>query len=128
MKRKILISIFLVIITLFATVSPAFAATGGNICDVDGNGKIIAEDARLALRFAVWLDAPTTAQRSRADADGDGAITASDARWILRIAVDLDTPLSAALYGYAHQFHEKTFTEMHSRLTLLEGVLNSINN
>ena len=128
MKRKILISILLVLVSLFATVSPAFAAAGNGICDVDGNGKITAEDARLALRFAVWLDAPTTAQRSRADADGDGTITASDARWILRIAVDLDTPFSAALYGYAHQFNEKTFTEMHSRLTLLEGVLNSVNN
>ena len=128
MKRKILISFLLVIAAAVSCVTPAFAVKNvNNICDVNGNGAITAEDARLALRYAVHAEGPTTAQRTRADADGDGSITAADARWILRIAVKLDTPYSAVLNGYAHQYHEKTFTEIHTRVNLLEGVLNSVN-
>ena len=61
-----------------------------NIGDVDGNGKIDATDARLALRAAVGLESLSDAQKKIADADNDGQITASDARMILRAAVGLE--------------------------------------
>ena len=60
--------------------------------DADGDGKISAADARLALRAAVELDPAIrgTAPFLAKDADGDGTVTAADARSILRAAVGLE--------------------------------------
>ena len=54
---------------------------------MDGDGKVTAEDARLALRAAVGLENLTEAQKKAADTDGDGSITAADARDILKRSV-----------------------------------------
>ena len=61
--------------------------------DVDGDGKITASDARLALRRAVDLEtyAEGSPEFLACDIDRDGNVTASDARIILRIAVDLES-------------------------------------
>ncbi len=58
--------------------------------DLDGNGQITAEDARLALRFAVGLDTATQAQRRAAGVAAANDFTAEIARTILRRAVGLD--------------------------------------
>ena len=66
------------------TVMPALA-------DVDGNGKIEAEDARRALRLSVHLDLDTPPEKVHAaDVDGDGKVTSADARTILRLVVELE--------------------------------------
>ena len=59
--------------------------------DVNGDGKINASDARLALRISAQIDIPTADQFTAADTDGNGKITASDARKILRVAAQLDS-------------------------------------
>ena len=60
--------------------------------DADGDGKVTASDARLALRRSVDLE--TFEKGSEAftacDVDGDGKVTAADARLILRAAVGLE--------------------------------------
>ena len=66
------------------------AVTAENIGDVDGDGKVTASDARLALRAAVGLETFDAETTDVADADRDGKITASDARLILRAAVGLE--------------------------------------
>ncbi|MCD7775625.1 MAG: leucine-rich repeat protein, partial [Clostridiales bacterium] len=58
--------------------------------DVDGNGKITAADARLALRMAAQLDTLEGVYAVAADFDADTAIKPSDARSILRVAAKLD--------------------------------------
>ena len=60
--------------------------------DVDGDDKVTASDARLALRRAVELEdyAPGTREYLACDVDHDGKVTASDARLILRAAVGLE--------------------------------------
>ena len=61
--------------------------------DVDGNGKIEAADARLALRASVGLEpdiTPDTDAWLACDVDGDGAVTSADARLILRASVGLE--------------------------------------
>ena len=60
--------------------------------DIDGNGKLSAADARLALRASVGLEKYTAGSRefTATDADGDGRISAADARLILRAAVKLE--------------------------------------
>lgn len=58
--------------------------------DLDGNGKITAADARMALRIAARLDTATDDQLKAGDLDGNGKISSSEARAILRVAARLD--------------------------------------
>ena len=58
--------------------------------DVDGDGKVTAEEARLALRAALGLEILTEDQLKAADFDKDGEITAADARLILRESLGLE--------------------------------------
>ena len=60
--------------------------------DNDGDGRITASDARLALRCAVGLETfePGSAQFIASNVDDDDKITAADARLILRAAVGLE--------------------------------------
>lgn len=74
--------------TLFA--AGAGAAMRG---DVNKDGVVKAEDARLALRRSVSLETylPGSSQFIAADMDGDGAVSAADARAVLRSSVGLPT-------------------------------------
>ena len=60
--------------------------------DVDGDGKIAPEDARLALRASVKLEkfAKGSAAALAADYDRNGEISSEDARLILRKSVGLE--------------------------------------
>lgn len=90
MRKKILLSLLLAVITLLSVVSPALAATR-MLGDIDLNGKVEAADARSALRYAVGLDTPSAVQQYRADFDRDGSVTPADARLILRASVGLES-------------------------------------
>ena len=61
--------------------------------DVDGDGEIKAQDARLALRAAVNLEnfEKSSPEFLAADATKDGVIKSDDARLILRVAVKLES-------------------------------------
>ena len=108
MKRKAILSLLLAGICVLSAL-PVHAAVAG---DVDGDGSVTSADARMILRFAVLLEAPTTSQRKLADLDGDGRITAADARFALRRAVGLDFDFESLLYSYAHQFDRRTADEL----------------
>lgn len=69
---------------------PKNVAKAGKVGDVNGDGYIKADDARLVLRFSVNLEALSLEQQVTADINGDGKITAWDARCILRMSVGLD--------------------------------------
>ena len=56
--------------------------------DVNGDGLVSAEDARLALRAAVGLEKLNDTQKKAADMNNDGEVTAEDARDILNKAVE----------------------------------------
>ena len=58
--------------------------------DVNGDGKVTPEDARLALRGAVGLIRFTNDAYRAADANRDDGITPADARLILRASVGLE--------------------------------------
>ena len=58
--------------------------------DVDGNGRVTAADARLALRAAARLEELTAAQLRAADYDRSDKLTSADARYILRVAAKRD--------------------------------------
>ena len=57
--------------------------------DCDGDGKILASDARFALRASVGLETAEDEVFSATDANHDLLLTAADARLILRVAVGL---------------------------------------
>ena len=61
--------------------------------DLDGNGKVTAEDARIALRIAARLQNATKYQMQVGDLNKDGKITAGEARLILRFVAKLDAGL-----------------------------------
>ncbi len=58
--------------------------------DVNGDGKVNAADARLALRISAKIDVADEKTFKAADFNKDGVITALDARAILRKAAMLD--------------------------------------
>ncbi len=86
---KKILAIMLVLLTLVPYVLPASAAER-MLGDVDGDGKIAATDARLALRASVNLENLSDVAKKAADANKDGNIVAADARLILRASVDLE--------------------------------------
>ncbi len=88
MKKLIALALALSLVALCLT--PVFAARVPG--DADGDGKVTASDARIALRIAVELEniAPGSEAYKAANVDGDGKVTASDARLILRAAVGLE--------------------------------------
>ena len=92
------ISIILVFILLAATLLVPVSANARG--DVNGNGRVEAADARLALRIAVGMEsyAAGTPQFAAADVNGNGKVEAADARVILRAAVGLET-LNGASQG-----------------------------
>lgn len=73
----------LVLLAAGMTVSASALAFG----DVDGDGQLLAADARLTLRASVNLTVLSAAQKKAADADADGLISAADARSLLRLCV-----------------------------------------
>lgn len=86
---KALCALLAALMLLSLSAVPAFASIPG---DVDGNGKVAAADARIALRAAVKLETLTPGSEAftAAELTGDGKVTAADARKILRIAVKLE--------------------------------------
>ena len=57
--------------------------------DIDYDGRVTPEDARLTLRISVWLENPDDYDLEYADMDGDRSITPADARTVLRLSVGL---------------------------------------
>ena len=59
--------------------------------DANGDGKVLVNDAVLALQFAVGLKTPTAGQLKACDLNGDGKIGINEATLILQAAVGLRT-------------------------------------
>jgi len=78
-----------------ATTLDATFTLGGKPGDINGDGKVTAADATVALRIAVKLVEPTPEQVLAADVypkgAPDGKVTVSDVTLILRTALGLDT-------------------------------------
>lgn len=59
--------------------------------DLDGDGKVLASDARIVLRASANLVKLTDAQKKAADVNADGKVLADDARQILRFSAKLQS-------------------------------------
>ncbi len=85
---KKLISVFLACIFLLSFASAAFAAADRK-GDVNLDGGVTTEDARLALRQAIGLENLSARQLEAARVTGKRTVTTADARIILRMAIQL---------------------------------------
>ncbi|MBE6811523.1 MAG: hypothetical protein E7523_01440 [Ruminococcaceae bacterium] len=65
------------------------ASTSSRLGDVDNDGWVTAGDARLCLRFAVYLEDLDAESAYAANVDGDEYVSSGDAREILRFSVGL---------------------------------------
>ncbi|MBR0510278.1 MAG: hypothetical protein IJJ85_09180 [Clostridia bacterium] len=95
LKQRIIKSISILLgaaLALSLTVFPSFAAV--IFGDANGDGAVMADDARIILRASVGLDTPTADKRTM-DVDGNGEIGAEDARLVLRYSVGLETVFPA---------------------------------
>ena len=88
--KRALYILLAITILVFLVILFASAETTSSIGDINGDGKISAADARLALRASVGLEKLTDAQFKSADVNNDNKVTASDARTILRVSVGLE--------------------------------------
>lgn len=90
-KTKRLIAIVLAFTMIFlSSVIYSSAATAYKTGDLTLDGKVAADDARLALRYSVNLEYYSQAHLKIGDVNYDEKLTASDARDILRVSVGLD--------------------------------------
>ncbi len=65
--------------------------------DLNNDGKVTAEDARIALRIAAKLENASAYQMKVGDLNKDGKISAMEARYILRFAAKLDAVLQGVI-------------------------------
>ncbi|MCR5042462.1 MAG: dockerin type I repeat-containing protein [Clostridia bacterium] len=79
----------LVFAVLFACLVLPTGASAADVMDIDGDGDVSAQDARLVLRAAIGLEELPDGLETAADADSDGELTTADARVILRAAIGL---------------------------------------
>ncbi len=90
MKRSLkLIALLLSVLTLNLIVPVASAESV--LGDVNGDGKITSDDARLALRFSAAMEKPTSSEKTSADINKDGLITINDVKLIMADAIDLES-------------------------------------
>ena len=99
-----------------AGVTPGTDEPSGNsnkLGDVNGDGEIGSDDARLALRASVKLEHydPSSAQFYAADVNNDGKIGSDDARSILRISVRLAKVVGKNVIGYDPLTGEPVYSE-----------------
>ena len=88
----------LAVLCAAVNIAPRAYAADLYLGDVDMNGEVTAEDARVVLRAAVGLETLTGDAFTYADYDGDKKITATDARLTLRTAVELEPLLHVGEY------------------------------
>ena len=96
MKRSIAKALALVLsLLMLFTVAPPWQALAADRTlvagDVNLDGQVGSDDARLALRASVKLETLTVSQLKCADADQDKSVSSADARLILRASVQLET-------------------------------------
>lgn len=92
--------ILLPVFCLIAYSAPVFG-------DVNSDGNISADDARIALRASVGLTQLSEEEKIFADMNRDGKISADDARTILRISVGLEDAILVSDYRYNYRFSGK---------------------
>ncbi len=83
------IAVLLVVLSLILIVPEVKGASVSG--DVNNDGKITSEDARLALRYSAGMAKPSSQKKAAADMNDDGIVTIEDVKQIMEKASDLET-------------------------------------
>ncbi len=96
--KKILPAIILAVLAAFVLVFTSVGAATYKLGDIDGNGSVLAGDARSILRYSAKLESGwTDLQILLADVNGKDGVTAADARTALRISAKLEEELTVTI-------------------------------
>ncbi len=87
---KKMISVIICIVLLSYIIMPSITVSAASLGDIDGNGKVVASDARKVLRHSAKLEILPDSLLGVADVNFDKKITASDARTILRVSAKIE--------------------------------------
>ncbi len=90
MKRCFKLIALMLVVLSFNLIVPVVKAAGA-LGDVNADGKITSDDARLALRYTSRMQKLTSAQKSAADMNKDSSVTLEDVNLIMADAIDLET-------------------------------------
>lgn len=114
MKRCLkLIALLLVVLSLNLIV-PVVKAEG-TLGDVNADGKITSDDARLALRYSAKMQKLTSAQKSAADMNKDSSVTLEDVNLIMADAIDLETYEEKLLRQGFPKSYVEYLSELHKK-------------
>ena len=112
-KIKRFLALVLAIFTLNLIVPAAGAeALAG---DVDGNGYVTSDDARLALRFSAGMEVPTATQLAVADINADGNVTLDDVKSILVAATSIESYEESLLRQGFPKSYVEDLMELHQK-------------
>lgn len=114
MKRSIrLIALLLSILSLNLIVPVVKAES--ILGDVNADGEITSDDARLALRFSAGMEKPGSAEKTAADVNKDGAVTIADVKLIMSDSLDLETYEESLLRKGFPKSYVEYLTELHKK-------------
>ena len=114
MKRSLkLIALLLSVLSLNLIVPMVSAESV--LGDVNADGKITSDDARLALRFSAGMEKPTSIEKSASDMNKDGLITIEDVKLIMADALDLETYEESLLRQGFPKSYVEYLVELHKK-------------
>ena len=114
MKRNLkLIALLLVVfsLNLIVPVVKAESVLG----DVNADGKITSDDARLALRYSANMEKPSASEKTAADINKDGSITIEDVKLLMADALDLETYEEGLLRQGFPKSYVEDLVELHKK-------------
>ena len=99
-------------------------ATDGNSTaygDVNKDGKHTQDDVDLIVAFATGKKKPTSEQKELADVNGDGKITSRDAKQGVKITTDAMIVYDFVHYGYGDVVTAEKYTKSDGKLTKVDA-------
>ena len=121
MKRCLKLIALLLVVLSFNLIVPVVKAEG-DLGDVNADGKITSDDARLALRYSSKMQKLTSAQKSAADMNDDGSVTLEDVNLIMADAIDLETYEEKLLRQGFPKSYIEPLSELHKKYPQWEFV------
>ena len=121
MKRSLkLIALLLSILSLNLIVPVVKAESVSG--DINADGKITSDDARLALRFSAGMEKPSAQEKTTADMNKGGSVTIEDVKLIMALALDLETYEEGLLRKGFPRSYVEYLVELHEKYPQWEFV------
>ncbi len=90
--------------------------------DINSDGKVTSDDARLALCYSAGIKQPTSDQKNAADMNKDGSVTIADVKLIMADALDLESYEESLLRQGFPKSYVESLVELHKKYPQWEFV------